>query len=146
MAEALSRLRKGEGRWLTKEVPKKPHLPWSSYSHEDIISVQDAAQGLLQLVDLVEAVTEDISHHHLGMGYREGTDQSARSPTGLSASLGFLAPVSHLPSICRASPFLARCQCVWPEPHTDPRSCLSWGPRAGAEGEMVTTEEQKDVW
>ena len=56
------------------------------------------------------------------------------------------APKSHPPCACRASPFLATRRCVWPEPHTDPRSCLSWGPRAGAEGETVSTKEQKGVW
>ena len=35
------------------------------YVHKDVVAVQDAAQGLVRLVDLIEAVVEDISHHHL---------------------------------------------------------------------------------
>lgn len=74
---------------------RNPLFYWSPHSHEDIISVQDATQRLLQLVDLIEAVTEDIGHHHLGIGCKGGAGQCARS----AQTLCLLAPDSHPSSI-----------------------------------------------
>lgn len=57
--------------------------PPSPHSQENIIAVQDAAQRLIQLVELIEATTEDLSYDHLGMKNREGASQSARPPQAL---------------------------------------------------------------
>lgn len=35
------------------------------HSHKDVIAIQDATQRILQLVELIESVTEDISYYHL---------------------------------------------------------------------------------
>lgn len=78
------------------QVPQGPPSPRHPHSHEDVIAVQDAAQRLLQLIELIEAVTEDISHHHLGMGYGEG----AVSLHGLPRPSCLLTPESHPASFC----------------------------------------------
>lgn len=49
-----------------------PHL------HKDIITIQDATQRILQLVELIESVTEDISYYHLVIGKGHRDSQCAR--------------------------------------------------------------------
>lgn len=51
----------GPYKWKWTKFLRNSISPPSPHSQEKTITVQDAAQRLLQLVELIEAVTEDLS-------------------------------------------------------------------------------------
>lgn len=50
-----------------------------SFLHEDVVSVQDAAQRLVAGVDFIETMVEHVCHHHLRHTHTHTVDEQVPS-------------------------------------------------------------------
>lgn len=94
-----------------------------SYSHKDVVSVQDAAQRLAAGVDLVEVMVEHVGYDHL-------SNTQARD-----SEPGVLLQCAHSNTHARTyTPVWQELQSSLTEPSTGPRSSQLSEQQPGAEG------------